>query len=164
MEKNSSGASTFSQVFKFFKPTPRSMSSRTAKKRAARATKMLADLPKPAQRKKTAGTKTRPFQAASITSNGSKCSCDAVKQIEGSRFLSREAPLLPLQDCTSPNCTCSYTRYRDRRGFNGDRRSIVSMAASQIRVQRQSKECISRSQTLGRRTSDVDELESLNNF
>jgi hypothetical protein len=111
---------------------------------------------KPALRKKTATTKITPFQAAAITSNDSKCACDAVKQLEGRRFLAREAPLLPLQDCTSPACTCSYTRYRDRRGINGDRRAIASVVASQIQVERQNGSN-HRNQLQGRRTSDGDE-------
>lgn len=161
MTQNRSGSNPFSQVFKFLKPAPRSMSSRTAKKRAARAAKLLNNLPKPTAKKKPGGSKASPYQAASITSNDSACACDAVKAIEGNRFLSRDIPVLPLQDCTSPNCTCSYTRYHDRRGFNGDRRAIASIAASQIQMNRQGKNSNHRNQTPGRRTVDGNAPESL---
>ena len=41
--------------------------------------------------------------------------CDAVVEIEGVRFLSREAPQLPLPDCTNPDCRCTYQHFDDRR-------------------------------------------------
>jgi hypothetical protein len=37
------------------------------------------------------------------------------------RYLSREAPPLPLKDCTSPECTCRYEHHEDRR--KGPRRA-----------------------------------------
>jgi hypothetical protein len=53
------------------------------------------------------------FSAVSISSF--EASCPAVKELEGTRFLSREAPLLPLGDCTSARCHCKYTHHGDRR-------------------------------------------------
>jgi hypothetical protein len=150
MEKNNSGLSPFNQIFKFLKPAPRSMKSRAPRKAAI--VKSVVKAPKPVNRKKSATVKTSPYQAAGITSNNSNCACEAVKQIEGIRFLAREAPILPLQDCTSPQCTCSYARYRDRRGFNGDRRAI----ASQRQGQRSGKVDNNRTLHDGRRTSDGD--------
>lgn len=41
--------------------------------------------------------------------------CIAVKQQEGLRYLSSEAPRLPLPGCTKSNCTCRYVHYVDRR-------------------------------------------------
>ena len=55
--------------------------------------------------------------------------CSAVKQFptklflsakaspfgETQRFLSREAPLLPLAECTVARCQCHYVHYADRR-------------------------------------------------
>jgi hypothetical protein len=53
------------------------------------------------------------FSAVSISSY--EAACPAVKELEGTRFLSREAPLLPLGDCTSSRCHCKYTHHGDRR-------------------------------------------------
>jgi hypothetical protein len=46
--------------------------------------------------------------------------CPSVMGLAGQRLLSTEAPLLPLIDCTSRECTCTYRHYIDRRG--GSRR------------------------------------------
>jgi hypothetical protein len=43
-------------------------------------------------------------------------SCEAVKALEPVRFLSDEAPRLPLEACTiRPSCRCVYRHYADRR-------------------------------------------------
>ncbi|MCB1968427.1 MAG: hypothetical protein KDI64_20905 [Candidatus Accumulibacter sp.] len=42
-------------------------------------------------------------------------SCAAAADIEGRRFLTDEAPLLPLANCDTGACRCSYTRFDDRR-------------------------------------------------
>lgn len=46
---------------------------------------------------------------------GPRC-CDEARQLKGKRFLSREAPQLPLKDCGRADCTCRYEHYPDRRG------------------------------------------------
>ncbi len=35
--------------------------------------------------------------------------------LQGQRFLSREAPPLPLKNCPNGNCECLYQHYDDRR-------------------------------------------------
>ncbi len=47
--------------------------------------------------------------------------CDAVRQLGDHRFLSDEAPPLPLSDCDSERCECRYRHHADRRQ-NEDRR------------------------------------------
>ena len=43
-------------------------------------------------------------------------SCEASRAIENQRFLSNEAPLLPLPECSDPNgCRCKYKHWDDRR-------------------------------------------------
>jgi len=43
--------------------------------------------------------------------------CQAAKDKLGERFLSAEAPLLPLRECDRPDqCDCRYKHYADRRG------------------------------------------------
>ena len=48
--------------------------------------------------------------------------CEAVKKLSGQRFLSKEAPMLPVDGCDITQCDCSYVHYRDRRSGK-DRRS-----------------------------------------
>ena len=48
--------------------------------------------------------------------------CDAAKALTGHRFLSREAPQLPLPACDSLNCRCKYLHHADRRSGE-DRRT-----------------------------------------
>ena len=53
------------------------------------------------------GVGVKPFDA---------CKCAAVAAIEGRRFLSEEAPPLPLTDCEIPRlCRCVYVHFSDRR-------------------------------------------------
>ena len=61
------------------------------------------------------GAARRIFHAVSVQPDQGDC-CDAVAQIQGRRYLSDEAPLLPLADCTrSQDCKCRYEHYDDRR-------------------------------------------------
>ena len=41
--------------------------------------------------------------------------CAAARQLRDQRFLSRDAPPLPLKDCSCSNCECRYEHYDDRR-------------------------------------------------
>jgi hypothetical protein len=42
--------------------------------------------------------------------------CELVKSLRTSRFLSAQAPRLPLPECSIPSsCNCSYKHYEDRR-------------------------------------------------
>ena len=65
------------------------------------------------------------YRAASILA--SRCACDAVKMVEGKRYLAAQAPKLPLLDCSAERCTCRYVRHEDRRGSQGDRRALYSL-------------------------------------
>lgn len=68
------------------------------------------------------------FHAVSIVPAGG-C-CQAVRALEGKRFLSKEAPLLPLKACDKASCQCRYEHHEDRR--KGPRRARdfgVSIAA-----------------------------------
>ncbi|MGA2396600.1 MAG: hypothetical protein ABSG30_00845 [Steroidobacteraceae bacterium] len=42
--------------------------------------------------------------------------CKAAESAKGRRFLSAEAPLLPLRECDAAACTCKYRHHEDRRG------------------------------------------------
>jgi len=55
------------------------------------------------------------WHAVSIVPKG-MC-CELVKSLRSSRFLSAEAPRLPLPECSMPgSCTCAYRHHEDRRG------------------------------------------------
>lgn len=49
--------------------------------------------------------------------------CDAVKEIHGKRFLSSEAPSLPLPECNQ-KCRCHFKHHEDRR--SDERRDAFS--------------------------------------
>ncbi len=52
--------------------------------------------------------------------------CDAARACKGKRFLSREAPRLPLPECNAARCECKYRHYADRRGGprRGDEKGV----------------------------------------
>lgn len=41
--------------------------------------------------------------------------CEAVKELHGKRFLSAEAPTLPITGCDKAQCHCDYIHHDDRR-------------------------------------------------
>jgi hypothetical protein len=59
------------------------------------------------------------FHAVSIEP-GRHC-CQEARALQGHRFLSREAPPLPLKNCSSATCDCHYQHHEDRR--KGPRRA-----------------------------------------
>jgi hypothetical protein len=60
------------------------------------------------------------WHAVSVSSEAG--SCFPARLLKGQRFLSTEAPPLPLAECTQPaSCSCTYKKFDDRRG--GLRRS-----------------------------------------
>ena len=54
------------------------------------------------------------YRGVQVTANTGAC-CEAAKAIAGRRFLSNDIPMLPLTDCDSNNCQCTYKLYDDRR-------------------------------------------------
>lgn len=51
----------------------------------------------------------------SVTVVAGPRACAAVRVMRNRRFLSREAPVLPLRQCDSAECTCRYEHHDDRR-------------------------------------------------
>ncbi len=49
-----------------------------------------------------------------------KCPCSAVLELGSCRYLLNDVPMLPLQDCSQPECDCYYVNFDDRR--DDDRR------------------------------------------
>ncbi|MGB5247598.1 MAG: hypothetical protein WBM54_09720 [Woeseia sp.] len=56
-------------------------------------------------------------------------SCVSARRSNGARYLSREAPNLPLPGCDEANCTCRFVHYADRRAGE-DRRTPFKSSIS----------------------------------
>lgn len=63
-----------------------------------------------------------PFHGVSVYPY-SNC-CQQAKAVNGKRFLSGEAPHLPLEGCEAEVCHCIYRHHEDRRTGNGNRRTV----------------------------------------
>jgi len=83
------------------------------------------------QSKKTVAVKPRrrapdskkSYHAVSIKFDSGACM--AAKTMEGQRFLSGEAPRLPLPECDATECLCHFAHHKDRR-VNIDRRNVFN--------------------------------------
>ena len=88
---------------------------------------------KPVEREKPAGR----FQAIAIF-RGAQC-CDMARRFSEHRFLAKDVPPLPLQQCTmADKCTCTYLRFKDRRGVQRRAVDFGSAARSTVRNERRS--------------------------
>lgn len=88
---------------------------------------------------------TNPWHAVSIVPN-SQC-CAKARGLMRVRFLSKEAPLLPLEGCDARDCTCHYRHHEDRR--RQPRRAADVMASGR------SWTGAERRRAAGRRNTDV---------
>jgi hypothetical protein len=57
--------------------------------------------------------------------------CQAAQALVGQRFLTKDAPALPLAKCTAPRCTCTFSKLPDRR-TEGRRLDFGGLHASQF--------------------------------
>ena len=59
--------------------------------------------------------------------------CAAALACKGRRFLSTEAPWLPLEDCDSAQCRCKYRHHEDRRADSRreDKKVVAPTVAQQ---------------------------------
>ena len=64
-------------------------------------------------RQTDAKSASQPFHAVSIAPG--MRACEAAYRMQEERFLSKEAPPLPLPGCDRSKCTCSYQHHADRR-------------------------------------------------
>jgi hypothetical protein len=72
--------------------------------------------PPAAKQSPTSAAPRSQWHAVSIVS--SAACCPEATGLLGTRFLSKEAPGLPLKHCSrSAECRCSYLHHEDRRGF-----------------------------------------------
>jgi hypothetical protein len=59
-------------------------------------------------------TRANTWHAVSVVAE--KSACEAVRALRNARFLSPEAPRLPLDHCSTPDsCRCAYKHHPDRR-------------------------------------------------
>jgi len=94
-------------------------------------------------------TRISPFHAVEIRARNN--ACQAAQDTNGERYLSAEAPPLPLGQCDRPDrCQCRYQHYEDRR--NDSRRGTESGLAAQHDAER-----VERRKLRGRRAEDIAE-------
>ncbi len=78
--------------------------------------------------------------------------CQAIRALEGKRFLSKEAPRLPLAECDCSQCDCKYQHHEDRRVPFSDRRLDYGMSRDLYGVFGETNR---RTHPKGRRYSDL---------
>jgi len=78
--------------------------------------------------------------------------CAAARDLQGKRFLSAEAPLVPLPGCDAEDCRCRYQHHDDRRNPDGDRRMTQSLERNISNSGGQEE----RRESMGRRLDDYD--------
>ena len=98
-------------AFVMFRSTPQTRASRRRVK--AKYTRM------------TVSKQRSLYQSVSVVCASS--ACEAAKALAEKRFLSSEAPIFPLSNCSSSTCSCKYVHYDDRRSNSGDRRSLTAL-------------------------------------
>ncbi len=86
-----------------------------------------------------------PYHAVSIRPG--RYPCGTVLQLQDVRFLSADAPRLPLEGCSAATCSCRYQHHDDRREYDR-RRSDAWGSGPMWRGQE-------RRRSRGRRTTDV---------
>lgn len=80
-----------------------------------------------------------PAQWHAVSVNSCRNACKAVQDVQDKRFLSREAPLLPLINCTNAQCTCSFIHFSDRRAGKKRRAESVRYSDSNTKDKRVQK-------------------------
>ena len=88
------------------------------------------------------------FRGVQVNPNSDDC-CEAVQSMIGQRFLSHEVPMLPLNDCDSGDCRCTYELFEDRRTDVRRAGDVTFDIASQLRLVNRRK-----NETPGRRRGD----------
>ena len=54
------------------------------------------------------------YRGVQVIADAENC-CAAAQTIEGNRYLAHQVPKLPLENCESPHCRCTFQLYDDRR-------------------------------------------------
>ena len=90
------------------------------------------------------------YNGVEVHANPATC-CQAVRDIAGQRFLSMNAPRLPLDGCDAETCQCSFQRYDDRRTEARRLSDVGFDMASQLHEDENRE-----APTTGRRKEDLD--------
>lgn len=85
---------------------------------------------------------------AAVSVHTAQGSCHPAQQIKGVRYLSDEAPALPLANCPMAKCHCTYIHHTDRRTGTLSRRRRVD---DELVMARQED----RRESWGRRANDL---------
>lgn len=89
---------------------------------------------KPSAKTPVARPRPKTFHAVSIEPGHHACA--AANFLRGKRFLSSEAPPLPLRQCVCPQCECRYLHFEDRRGRTRRARDIGVTVDEFVAVER----------------------------
>lgn len=101
-----------------------------------------------AARGEAARIRRNPYQSVSVIPGQS--ACEEVRKLADRRFLSNEAPLIPLAECGGEKCSCKYVHHEDRRDRLSERRLPASLS-TELYAQAERPE---RRMQTGRRSSD----------
>ena len=105
----------------------------------------LTGLFKPKKPPPPPGNSVNPYHAVSVIPGDNACA--AAYRFAGQRFLSRQAPRLPLPTCDAPRCECRFKHHKDRRGSPRRSSDMGMMAGTYAGTERR--------RTRGRRASDL---------
>ena len=78
-----------------------------------------------------------PYHAVGIAP-GSAC-CKAVTELTGRRYLSAEAPKIPLPTCDAESCQCRFVHFEDRREGEDRRERTVDARGPSMHDRRRSR-------------------------
>jgi ABC-type nickel/cobalt efflux system permease component RcnA len=67
-----------------------------------------------------------PYHSVTITTEAG--GCQEAAELANKRFLSADAPPLPLANCQAAQCHCHYIHYEDRRDEHGSRRNHFGLS------------------------------------
>lgn len=87
-----------------------------------RTQKSIAIRPTPADSASKPAQKSKHSEFHAVSIRVGSNACTIAKEIQGERFLAKEAPQFPLTGCDVSDCRCCFVHYSDRRNTD-DRRN-----------------------------------------
>ncbi len=88
------------------------------------------------------------YRGVQVIADTNRC-CAAARSIEGNRYLAHQVPKLPLENCDSADCRCTFELYNDRRTDMRRTSDIGYDITSELRTDKNR-----RAERAGRRKSD----------
>jgi hypothetical protein len=71
--------------------------------------------PNPRTRGRQGALANHAFPYHGVSVHAGSPACEAIRRLEGTRFLKEATPLLPLAECDQQRCRCTYSHHEDRR-------------------------------------------------